>query len=144
MALAQSERYGTPLGRTLRVIARKAATCACRRPRRRRPPAAKLTVPMILFFLPVLFVVILGPAAIRVMGIHSGMARGGAAACAPQAPAVAAAASGNANTLRRRPWAPRPAITFVASCERTDEPHLRPRYSRRVETRDRARPDAPL
>ena len=29
---------------------------------------AKLTVPMILFFLPVLFVVILGPAAIRVMG----------------------------------------------------------------------------
>jgi hypothetical protein len=29
------------------------------------PP--KLTVPMILFFLPVLFVVILGPAAIRVM-----------------------------------------------------------------------------
>jgi tight adherence protein C len=31
------------------------------------PP--KLTVPMILFFLPVLFVVILGPAAIRVMEI---------------------------------------------------------------------------
>ncbi len=30
----------------------------------------KLTVPMILFFLPVLFVVILGPAAIRVMGIQ--------------------------------------------------------------------------
>jgi tight adherence protein C len=29
------------------------------------PP--KLTVPMILFFLPVLFIVILGPAAIRVM-----------------------------------------------------------------------------
>ena len=32
------------------------------------PP--KLTVPMIVFFLPVLFVVILGPAAIRVMGLH--------------------------------------------------------------------------
>jgi tight adherence protein C len=32
------------------------------------PP--KLTVPMILFFLPVLFVVILGPAAIRVMGLE--------------------------------------------------------------------------
>ena len=30
----------------------------------------KLTVPMILFFLPVLFVVILGPAAIRVMELH--------------------------------------------------------------------------
>ena len=32
------------------------------------PP--KLTVPMILFFLPVLFIVILGPAAIRVMSLH--------------------------------------------------------------------------
>ena len=32
------------------------------------PP--KLTVPMILFFLPVLFIVILGPAAIRVMGVQ--------------------------------------------------------------------------
>ena len=31
------------------------------------PP--KLTVPMILFFLPVLFVVILGPAAIKVMAV---------------------------------------------------------------------------
>jgi tight adherence protein C len=29
-----------------------------------------LTVPMILFFLPVLFVVILGPAAIKVMNLH--------------------------------------------------------------------------
>ena len=32
------------------------------------PP--KLTVPMILFFLPVLFVVILGPAAIKVMALQ--------------------------------------------------------------------------
>jgi tight adherence protein C len=32
------------------------------------PP--KLTVPMILFFLPVLFVVILGPAVIKVIGIQ--------------------------------------------------------------------------
>jgi hypothetical protein len=32
------------------------------------PP--KLTVPMILFFLPVLFVVILGPAALKVMALH--------------------------------------------------------------------------
>ena len=50
---------------------RKIATCACPKPRRR--PAAlppKLTVPMILFFLPVLFVVILGPAAIRVMALQ--------------------------------------------------------------------------
>ena len=37
------------------------------------PP--KLTVPMILFFLPVLFVVILGPAAIRVMAIAGHLAQ---------------------------------------------------------------------
>ena len=34
------------------------------------PLPPKLTVPMILFFLPVLFIVILGPAAIRVMAIQ--------------------------------------------------------------------------
>ena len=32
------------------------------------PP--KLTVPMIVFFLPVLFIVILGPAAIKVMALQ--------------------------------------------------------------------------
>jgi tight adherence protein C len=32
------------------------------------PP--KLTVPMILFFLPVLFVVILGPAVIKLLALH--------------------------------------------------------------------------
>ena len=32
----------------------------------------KLTVPMILFFLPVTFIVIMGPAVIRVMGIMHG------------------------------------------------------------------------
>ena len=44
------------------------------------PP--KLTVPMILFFLPVLFVVILGPAAIRVMATQDEQAK------KPQAPAA--------------------------------------------------------
>jgi len=34
------------------------------------PP--KLTVPMILFFLPVLFVVILGPAVIKVLAVRAG------------------------------------------------------------------------
>jgi len=66
MALAQSERYGTPLGQTLRVMAQENRDMRMSEAEKKAaalPP--KLTVPMILFFLPVLFVIILGPAAIR-------------------------------------------------------------------------------
>ena len=71
VALAQSERYGTPLGQTLRVMAQENRDMRMSEAEKKAaalPP--KLTVPMILFFLPVLFVVILGPAAIRVMAIQ--------------------------------------------------------------------------
>lgn len=67
MALQQSERYGTPLGQTLRVMAQESRDMRMMEAEKKAaglPP--KLTVPMILFFLPVLFVVILGPAGIRV------------------------------------------------------------------------------
>ena len=70
LALQQSERYGTPLGTTLRVMAQENRDMRMSEAEKKAaglPP--KLTVPMIVFFLPVLFVVILGPAAIRVMGI---------------------------------------------------------------------------
>jgi tight adherence protein C len=71
MALQQSERYGTPLGQTLRVMAQENRDMRMSEAEKKAaalPP--KLTVPMILFFLPVLFIVILGPAAIRVMAIQ--------------------------------------------------------------------------
>ena len=67
MALQQAERYGTPLGQTLRVMAQENRDMRMTEAEKKAaglPP--KLTVPMILFFLPVLFVVILGPAGIRV------------------------------------------------------------------------------
>jgi tight adherence protein C len=67
MALQQAERYGTPLGQTLRVMAqenRDMRMNAAEKKAAGLPP--KLTVPMIVFFLPVLFIVILGPAGIRV------------------------------------------------------------------------------
>jgi tight adherence protein C len=70
MALQQSERYGTPLGQTLRVMAQENRDMRMSEAEKKAaalPP--KLTVPMILFFLPVLFIVILGPAAIQVMAI---------------------------------------------------------------------------
>jgi tight adherence protein C len=68
MALQQSERFGTPLAQTLRVISqenRDQRMNAAEKKAAALPP--QLTVPMILFFLPVLFVVILGPAAIKMM-----------------------------------------------------------------------------
>lgn len=66
--LAQAERYGTPLAQALRVLAAemrderllKAEEKAARLP-------ATLTVPMILFILPALFVVLIGPGILSVI-----------------------------------------------------------------------------
>jgi tight adherence protein C len=68
MALIQAEKYGTPLGQSLRVMAQENRDIRMNEAEKKAaalPP--KLTVPMILFFLPVLFGVILGPAAIQLM-----------------------------------------------------------------------------
>ncbi len=65
--LAQSERYGTPLGAALRVLAQESRDLrmtAAEKKAAALPPA--LTVPMILFFLPGLFAAILTPAAIQI------------------------------------------------------------------------------
>jgi tight adherence protein C len=67
LALQQSERYGTPLGASLRVMAQENRDMRMNEAEKKAaalPP--KLTVPMILFFLPVLFVVILGPTGIKI------------------------------------------------------------------------------
>ncbi len=71
MALIQAERYGTPLGQSLRVMAQESRDQRMNDAEKKAaalPP--KLTVPMIVFFLPVLFAVIAGPAAIQVMQIR--------------------------------------------------------------------------
>jgi tight adherence protein C len=68
MALVQAERYGTPIGQALRVMAQENRDIRMNDAEKKAaalPP--KLTVPMIVFFLPVLFGVILGPAAIQLM-----------------------------------------------------------------------------
>jgi len=65
-SLIQAERYGTPLGDSLRTMAnenRQMRMMAAEKKAASLP--AKLTVPMIVFFLPVLFIVILTPAAMR-------------------------------------------------------------------------------
>jgi len=66
-AMIQAEQYGTPLGVALRTMAkenRDLRLAAAEKKAAALP--AKLTVPMIIFFLPVLFVVILGPAIINI------------------------------------------------------------------------------
>jgi tight adherence protein C len=70
-AMIQAEKYGTPLGAALRVMAkenRELRLAAAEKKAAALP--AQLTVPMILFFLPVLFVVILGPAIIQIQDMN--------------------------------------------------------------------------
>jgi tight adherence protein C len=66
MSLIQAERYGTPVSQALRVMAkenRELRMSAAEKKAAALPP--KLTVPMILFNLPVLFAIIIGPAIIQ-------------------------------------------------------------------------------
>jgi tight adherence protein C len=65
--LIQAERYGTPLGMALRVLAQESRDqrmTAAEKKAAALPP--KLTVPMIVFFMPALFIVILTPALIQI------------------------------------------------------------------------------
>lgn len=66
MALIQAEQYGTSVSQAMRVMAdelRDMRMAAAEQKAAALPP--KLTVPMILFFLPALFIIILGPAGIK-------------------------------------------------------------------------------
>lgn len=70
-SLIQAEKYGTPVGQTLRVLAQENRDMRMTEAEKKAaalPP--KLTVPMILFFLPVLFAVIITPAAIQIANTY--------------------------------------------------------------------------
>ena len=72
-AMTQAETYGTPLGSALRVMAKENRDLRLSAAEKKAAALpAKLTVPMILFFLPVLFVVILGPAIINIQDMMKG------------------------------------------------------------------------
>ena len=67
-AMVQAERYGTAIGVSLRVLSEEQRDERMSRAERKAGALpAQLTVPMIVFFLPVLFVVLLGPAIIKVL-----------------------------------------------------------------------------
>ena len=68
--LIQSEKYGTPLGAALRVLSQEGRDNRMMEAEKKAaslPP--KLTVPMIIFFLPVLFLIIGTPAVIQVINL---------------------------------------------------------------------------
>ncbi|POF34449.1 type II secretion system F family protein [Roseibium marinum] len=72
MALIQAERYGTPVGSAIRTMAddtRDQRMLMAEQKAASLPP--KLTVPMILFFLPVLFFIIMSPAVMQVMQMNA-------------------------------------------------------------------------
>ncbi|QRM27651.1 type II secretion system F family protein [Microvirga sp. VF16] len=69
-SLIQAEKYGTPLSHSLRVLAQENRDMRMSDAEKKAaalPP--KLTVPMIMFFLPVLFAIIITPAVIQIMGV---------------------------------------------------------------------------
>jgi tight adherence protein C len=69
-ALIQSEKYGTPVAVSLRVQANEQRDARMSRAEKKAGALpAQLTVPMIAFFLPVIFVVILGPAVIKTLAV---------------------------------------------------------------------------
>lgn len=71
-AMTQAETYGTPLSTALRTMAkenRDLRLAAAEKKAAALP--AQLTVPMIIFFLPVLFVVIMTPAVISILDMMS-------------------------------------------------------------------------
>ncbi|QTN19689.1 type II secretion system F family protein [Brevundimonas sp. AJA228-03] len=79
-AMIQAEQYGTPLGMALRTMAKENRDLRMSAAEKKAAALpAQLTVPMIIFFLPVLFVVILGPA---IINIQDTMKAGGEAASA--------------------------------------------------------------
>ena len=67
-SLIQAERYGTAISQALRVLAKESREMRMAEAEKKAAALGpKLTVPMILFFLPVVFIVIMGPAVIQVM-----------------------------------------------------------------------------
>ena len=70
-SLVQAEKYGTPLGSALRTVSQETRDNRMMEAEKKAaslPP--KLTVPMIICFLPVLFAVIMTPAVIQVMAVQ--------------------------------------------------------------------------
>ena len=74
--MIQAEKYGTPLARAFKVLCQEQRAERMMRAEEKagRLPAT-MTVPMMLFILPALFIVLIGPAILDIMDNFIGMAR---------------------------------------------------------------------
>ena len=74
--MIQAEKYGTPLARAFKVLSQEQRTERMLRAEEKagRLPAT-MTVPMMIFILPALFIVLIGPAILDIMDNFIGMAR---------------------------------------------------------------------
>ena len=72
--MIQAEKYGTPLARAFKVLSQEQRTERMLRAEEKagRLPAT-MTVPMMLFILPALFIVLIGPAVLQIMDNFIGM-----------------------------------------------------------------------
>ena len=72
--LIQAEKYGTPLARAFKVLSQEQRTERMLRAEEKagRLPAT-MTVPMMIFILPALFIVLIGPAVLDIMDNFIGM-----------------------------------------------------------------------
>ncbi|HEX3430269.1 MAG TPA: type II secretion system F family protein [Rhizomicrobium sp.] len=69
-AVNQAEKYGTPVGQALRIAAQENREQRMMEAEKKAAALSpKLTVPMLIFFLPCLFVVIMGPAVMNMMHV---------------------------------------------------------------------------
>ena len=69
-ALSQSDKYGTPVGAALLVLSEESRNTRMSKGESKAAALpAQLTVPMIIFFLPPLFLVVIGPAALQISGL---------------------------------------------------------------------------
>jgi hypothetical protein len=96
--LLQTAKFGTPLAQSLRVLGaeyREARITRAEEKAARLP--AMLTVPMILFILPTLFIVLLGPAALNIVDTFSGKKQ--SQSTTVKSNGAGAASSGGATTV---------------------------------------------
>jgi tight adherence protein C len=101
LAMLQSERYGTPVSSALRTLAKENRELRMTNAEKKAASLpAKLTVPMIVFFLPVLFLVILGPAYITYKQSEDDRNNVNGSAASTGSSEVAKSVAGNGN---RRP-----------------------------------------
>ena len=93
LAMVQADQLGIPIGRVLRIQSHEMRVKRRQRAEEKAQKVpVKIMVPLVLFILPCLFIVVIGPAAIRIVGVFSTMSTLATAEAARAASALRIAA----------------------------------------------------